>query len=151
MVAEHQDDSRLLLLAEVVDERFKRLVGLVCQRQVLFCHRIFSWLVGQCDLSRIILDSVAAVVLDSDIKQEQALVRGLVFKLVDDLFKGRLVADIAVLLGQWDIHVVHTFKLVEAKQRISLIALPGGALTRMNSQRAVAVFLEQRRQRSRRL
>ena len=151
MVSEHQDDGRLLLLAEVVHQQPEGLVSLVGEGQVLLGHRVLARLVGELHLGRVILHRVAAVVLDGDVKEEQPLLRVLVLKLIDDLTKGRLVADIAVLLGDRHVHVLHTLKLVEAEQRVGLVALPGSALAGVEGQGTVAVFPEQRGQRSRRL
>ena len=91
------------------------------------------------------------MILDGDVKQKQAFFRRLVLKFVDDLVKGRLVADIAMFLGQWNIHILHAFKLVESQQRICLIALPGSAFARMDGKGTIAIFLEQGGKRSGRL
>ena len=72
-------------------------------------------------------------------------------KFVDDLVKGGLITDVAMFLGQWNIHILHTFKLVESQQRIGLIALPGGSFARMDGKGAIAIFFEQRGKRSGRL
>ena len=72
-------------------------------------------------------------------------------KFVDDLVKGRLVADIAMFLGQWNIHILHTFKLVKSQQRICLIALPGGSFAWMDGKGAIAILFEQGGKRSGRL
>ena len=127
------------------------LVSLVGEGQVLLGHRVLARLVGELHLGGVILHRVAAVVLDGDVKEEQPLFRVLVLKLIDDLTKGGLVADIAVLLGDRHVHVLHTLKLVEAEQRVGLVALPGSALAGVEGQGTVAVFPEQRGQRSRRL
>ena len=86
------------------------------------------------------------MVLDGYIEEEQPLLRGFVLKFIDNLLKGGLVADIAMLLGDGNVHILHAFEVVEAQQRVSLIALPGGALARVEGKGAVAVFFEQRSQ-----
>ena len=91
------------------------------------------------------------MVLDGHVEEEQPLLRGLVLKLIDNLLKGGLVADIAMLFGDGNVHILHAFKLVKAQQRIRLVALPGGALARVEGKGAVAVFFEKRSQRGGRL
>ena len=151
MVAKHQDDGRLVLMAKVIYKQLESFVALVCEGEVLLCHRIFSGLIGEGDLSRVVFYGVAAVILDGDVKQKQAFFRRLVLKFVDDLVKGGLIADIAMFLGQRNIHILHAFKLVESQQRICLIALPGGSFARMDGKGSVTVFFEQGGKRSGRL
>ena len=106
MVAEHDDDGRLGLLLEILDELTERLVGLVRKRQILLRLGILSRRILDGHFGRIILDRIRAVVLDGDVEQEKRRALLLVLELPDDLPEIRVIADVAVLVGLRNIHIV---------------------------------------------
>ena len=87
------------------------------------------------------------MVLDGDIEQEKRRALLLVLELPDDLPEIRVIADVAVLVGLRNIHIVAALERVKAKARICYIALPRGLFARMEGARFVAVSLQKRRKR----
>ena len=147
MVAEHDDDGRLGLLLEILDELAEGLVGLVRERQILLRLGELARCVLDRDLGWVILDRVRAVVLDGDVEEEERRALLLVLKLPDDLLEVRVIAHVAVLLGLRNVHLLAALERVEAEARIGRVALPRGLFARMECAGFVAVPLEQGRER----
>lgn len=99
MVAEHNENGRLSLCREVVDQLFEGLIGLIGERQILLCLGVRTRLVGELHFGGVILNRVAAVVLNRHIEQKQRCAFVLMLKLPNNLLEIGIVADVAVLLS----------------------------------------------------
>ena len=70
MIAEHQNQHRFILSAEIFSQPQKLVFRFVNERQILFGHRINARLIHQANFRRIVLDSVRAMILNGDVKQK---------------------------------------------------------------------------------
>ena len=127
MIAEHQNDRRLLLLAEVIDQFLEGGVRLLDEREVLLSVVVGTFWFGDVHGGLVIAVVIAAVILHGHVKHEHLFAGHTALVQIDDLAVALAVTDIvADLLGRGLLlfEVVDAVEAIEAQQRIDVLAVP---------------------------